>query len=126
MLVDNGFPPFLWGELMVTASCQCNRIPRSTLKIETPHKMLDCKDADLSHLRIIDGRAFVDIKDATKLGHTSWEIFRVWNLKSRLVVESRNAIFIETSPQEDFAATGTGSSIVSVQRQQPRPQLHFA
>lgn len=34
------------------------------------HKGLCGKDADLSHLIIIGARAFVHVKDATKLGHT--------------------------------------------------------
>ena len=58
---------------MITASYLCNRIPPSALKMETPYKMLNGKDADLSHLGIIGARAFVDIKDTYKLGHTSWE-----------------------------------------------------
>ena len=64
--------------------------------METPYKMLYRKDADLSHLRIVGTRAFVNIKDANKLGHTSWEemvcwfsqsesnSFRIWNPKRRV------------------------------------------
>ena len=40
VLVDSGLPPFLWGELMMTASHLCNRIPHSALKMETPQNML--------------------------------------------------------------------------------------
>ena len=58
---------------MMTASYLCNRIPHSAPEMETPYKMLYGKDADRSHLRIIGARAFVHIKDANKLGHTSWE-----------------------------------------------------
>ena len=57
---------------MMTASYLCNRIPHSALKMETPHKMLYVKDANLSRLIIIGARALVHIKDATKLSHTSW------------------------------------------------------
>ena len=70
MLVDSGLPHFLWRELMMTASYLCNRIPHSALKLETPYKMLYGKDADLSHFRIMEARAFVHTKDTNKLGHT--------------------------------------------------------
>ena len=110
MRVDSGLPPFLWGELMVAASYICNRIPYAALNMETPYKNLYGKDADLSHLKIIGARASVHIKNPNKLGHTSWEgivcgfsetesnSHRIWNPKTRRVVENRNVVFIETSP----------------------------
>ena len=110
MLVDSRFPPFLLGELVMRASYLCNRIPHSALKMKTPYKILYGKDADLPHLRIIGARAFVHIKDANKLGHTSGEgmmcgfsqnesnSFCIWNPKTRRVLESRNVVFIETQP----------------------------
>ena len=69
--------------------------------------MLYGKDADLSPLIIIMARTFLHIKDANKLGHTSWEgmvcrfsrdesnSFRIWNPKTRRVVESRNFVIIK-------------------------------
>ena len=78
--------------------------------METPYKVLYGREADLSHLKIIGSRAFVHINDSTKLGHTSWEgmvcsfsenesnSYRVWNPKTRRVVEARNVVFIETPP----------------------------
>ena len=78
--------------------------------MEAQHDMLYGKEADLSHLRIIGTTAFVHVKDATKLGHTSSEgmvcgfsqneskSFRIWNPKTHRVVESRNVVFIETPP----------------------------
>ena len=110
LLVDSGLPPNLWGELMLTTTYLCNRVPHSALKMETPYKVLYGKKADLSHLKIIGSRAFVHIKDSTKLGHTSWEgmvcgfsenesnSYRVWNPMTRRVVEARNVVFIETPP----------------------------
>ena len=41
--------------------------------MKTPHKMLYGKGIDLSHLRIIDAREFVDVEDVTTLDHASWE-----------------------------------------------------
>ena len=58
---------------MMTASYACNRISHSALKMKTEYKILYGEDADLSLLRIIGDRAFVYVKDAIKLGHTSWE-----------------------------------------------------
>ena len=110
LLVDNGLPPKLWGELMLTAAYLCNRMPHSGLDMETPFKRLYSQKANLSHLKIIDVRAFVHIKDAKKLEPKPWEgmlygfsedealFYRVWNPNSRRVVESRNATSIKTPP----------------------------
>ena len=76
--------------------------------METPFKRLYGKEVNLSHLKIIGSRAFVHIKDAKKLEPKSWKgmlcgfsedeplSYRVWNPKTRRVVESRNVTFIET------------------------------
>ena len=73
-------------------------------------KRLYDKGADLSHLKIMGARACVQIKDVKKLETKSSEgmlcgfsekealSYRIWNLKTRKVVESRNVIFIETPP----------------------------
>ena len=108
MRVDSGLPQFLWGELIMAASYIFNRIPHSALNMETPYKKLYGKDTYLSQLKIIGARAFVHIKNPNKLGHTSWEgmvygfsetesnSYRIWNPKTRRVVESRNAVLIKT------------------------------
>ena len=110
MRVDSGLPPFLWGGLMMAASHICNRNPHSALNMETPYKKLHGKDTNLSHLKTIDARAFVRIKNPNKLDHPSWEgmvcgfsetesnSYRIWNPKTRRVVKSRNVVFIETPP----------------------------
>ena len=66
------------------------------------------KEANLLHLKIICARAFVYIKDAKKMEPKSREgmlcgfsenealSYRVWNPKTRRVVESKNVTFIET------------------------------
>ena len=64
LLVDDGLPPKLWGELMLTAAYLYNRMPHSGLDMETPFKRLYGKEAKLSHLKIIGARAFVHIKNA--------------------------------------------------------------
>ena len=72
-LVDSELPLKLWGELMLTAAYLCNRMPHSGLDMETPFKRLYGKEANMSHLKTIDARAFVHIKDAKKLELKSWE-----------------------------------------------------
>ena len=108
MLVDNGLPTVRSGELQMMACAIASRIRRSRWK-----HLVTCfgaKDADISHLRNFGARAFVYIKDVNKLGHTSWEgrvrgfsqnesnSFRIWNPKTRPVVETRSVVFIETQP----------------------------
>ena len=125
----------------MTASYICNRIPHSALNMETPHKKLYRKDADLSHLKIIGARVFVHIENPNKLGHTSWEgmvcgfsetennSYRIWNPKTRRVVESRNVVFIETPAsrgQAALAATRSRVTVVRFQRRHARRQLRLA
>ena len=52
VLVNSGFPPKLWGKLMLTAAYLCNRMPHFGLDMETPFKRLYGKEANLSHLKI--------------------------------------------------------------------------
>ena len=78
--------------------------------METPYKTVYGKNAGLSHLKIIDARAFVHIKSPIKLGNTSWEgmvcglretesnSYRICNPKRCRVLESRNVVFIEILP----------------------------
>ena len=110
LLVDSGHTPKMWGELILTVTYLCNRMPHSGLDMETTLKHLYGKEANLSHLKIIGGGAFVHIKDAEKLEPKSWEAmlcgfgeketisYRIWNPKIYKAVESRNITFIETPP----------------------------
>ena len=86
-----------------------NRTPHKALKMETPFKMIHGEEADLSHLRVIEAKTFVHIKDSRNLDAAAWErkvcgyseeskYNRVWNPKIHRVVESRNVTFIETPP----------------------------
>ena len=108
MRVDSGLLQFLWGELMMTVSCICNRIPHSALNVETPYNNLYGKDDDLSHLKIIGARAFVHIKKKQGRPHAverrgvrlqrDREQLLPHLEKTRCVVESRNVAFIEKPP----------------------------
>ena len=110
MRVDNRLPPFLWGELIIVASYRCNRIRYSALDMETAYEKFYGKDADPFHLKIVGASALVHIKNTNKLGRTSWggmvcgfgktesNFYQIWDPKTRRVVESRNVVFIETSP----------------------------
>ena len=141
--VDSGLPSFLWGELMMAASYICNRIPHSALNMETPYKKLYGKDADLSHLKILGVRAFIHIKNPKKLGHMSWQrmvcgfsetesnSYRIWNPKTRRVVESRNFVHRNTTKsasrgQQALAATRSRVTVVRFQRRHARRQLRLA
>ena len=84
-----------------------NRTQHEALKMEKPFKMLHREEVDLAHLCVIGARTFLHIKDSRKLDATAWEgrvcsyskeskSYRVWNPKTRRVVESKNVTFIET------------------------------
>ena len=108
LLSDSGLPPFLWGELFLTASYLSNRAPHEALGNKTPFQALYGTSAHLGHLRTIGARAFVHIETFTKeLDARAWErrlvgystdstIFRVHHPETRKVRESRNVVFIET------------------------------
>ncbi|CAM9993083.1 unnamed protein product, partial [Sphacelaria rigidula] len=59
LLRDGDFPPFMWGELMLTAAYLANRSPHSMLGGATPYSRMYIKTPDLSRLRVIGARAFV-------------------------------------------------------------------
>ena len=58
---------------MLTAAYLCTRMQHSGLNMEIPFKRLYGKEDDLSHLKVIDARAFVRIKGAKKLESKVWE-----------------------------------------------------
>ena len=83
------------------------RTQHKALKMETPFKMLRREEVELSHLRVIGARTFVHIKDSRKLDAAACEgkvcsyneerkSYRVYNPKTRRVVESKNVTVIET------------------------------
>ena len=108
LLSDSGLPPFLSGELFLTASYLSNRAPHAALGNKTSFQALYGKPAHLGHLRAIGARAFVHIETFTKkLDARAWEgrlvgystdstSFRVYHPETRKVRESRNVVFIET------------------------------
>ena len=110
MLADSTLPGLLWGELMHTAVYLSNRTPLAALHNGTPYKALYGKDAHVGHLRVVGARAFVHEETHTKkLESRAWEgrlvgysldskFYRLYNTQTRRVRESRNVIFIETTP----------------------------
>ena len=108
MLRDGDFPPFMWGELMLTAAYLANRSPHSALGGDTPYSRMYNKTPDLSRLRVIGARAFVHHERyKKKLEDRAFEgklcefgldsqTYRVYNPSNGTVVESRNVTFIET------------------------------
>ena len=106
-LTDSGFPSSTRGELLKVAANFKNRTSHKALTMETPFKMLYGEEADLSHLHVIGARTFVHIKGPRKLDTAAWEAkvcsyseesksYRLWNPKTRRVVENRDVTFIET------------------------------
>ena len=66
LMKDGDFPPFMWGELMFTATYLANRSPHSTLGGATPYSKMHNLEPDLSGLRAIGARAFVHGETYTK------------------------------------------------------------
>ena len=73
MVADRGFPSSMWGELFRPAANFKKKTPKKVLKRETPFKMLHGEETDLLHLRVIEVRTFVHIKDSWKLDAADWE-----------------------------------------------------
>ena len=108
LMKDGDFPPFMWGELMFTATYLANRSPHSTLEGATPYSKMHNLEPDLTGLRAIGARAFVHRETYTKkpedrafegklcgYSHNS-KAYRIYNPAKGTVVESRNVTFLET------------------------------
>ena len=107
LMKDGDFPPFMWGELMFTATYLANRTPHSTLEGATPYSKMHNLEPDLTGLRAIGARAFVHRETYTKkledrafegklcgYSHNS-KAYRIYNPAKGTVVESRNVTFLE-------------------------------
>ena len=66
LMKDGNFPPSLWGELIFTAAYLSYRSPHSALGGAMPYFRMHNKEADLSGLRAIGGRAFVHHETYTR------------------------------------------------------------
>ena len=108
LMKDGDFPPFMWRELMFTATYLANRSPHSTLEGATPYSKMHNLEPDLTGLRAIGARAFVHGETYTKkledsafegklcgYSHNS-KAYRIYNPAKGTVVESRNVTFLET------------------------------
>lgn len=108
LLQGANLPKWLWGEVCCTAVYIVNRLPHSALKFDTPYFRMFGEQASLSHLRVIGARTFVHHEThRSKLEDKAWEgqlvgyskdsrAYRIYNSRTRRVVESRNVTFIET------------------------------
>ena len=108
MLADSELPMFLWGELMLTAAYVGSTAPHSAVNMQSPYKMLKGTEPDLRILCVIGARAFVHIERCTQklalkavegrlVGYSSnSKSYRVYDPVPQCIMESRNAIFIET------------------------------
>ena len=108
LMKDGDFPPFMWGELMFTATYLANRSPHSTLEGATPCSKMHNLEPDLTGLRAIGARAFVHREIYTKkledrafegklcgYSHNS-KAYCIYNPAKGTAVESRNVTFLET------------------------------
>ena len=108
LMKDGDFPPFMWVELMFTATYLANKSPHSTLEGATPYSEMHNLEPDLTGLRAIGARAFVHRETYTKkledrafegklcgYSHNS-KAYRIYNPAKGTVVESRNVTFLET------------------------------
>ena len=92
---------FLWGEICETTYI-INRSPHRALGGKSPYSKLYSRNLDLSSLRIIGARAFVQKETHVhKLEHKAWEglMIGIYNPPTRKITESRNVTFIETLPK---------------------------
>ena len=105
---------------MQTAVYLSNRVPHAALGNITPYRALYDNDADLGHLRAIGARAFVHVETHTRkldpkackgrlCGYSmDSKSFRIYNPAKGNARESRNVIFIETSPTLPGPAPASG------------------
>ena len=73
MLADSGFPSSILGGLFMAAAYLKNMNAHTALKRETSFEMLHGKEADLSHLRVLEIRTYVHRKDSRNLDFAAWE-----------------------------------------------------
>lgn len=110
MILDSSMPPFLWAEAIATAAYLKNRQPHKALSGRiTPHEALFKEKPEIAHLKPFGSTCYVHIptekrKQGDKfkpravkcqiVGYTkSSGIYRVYDLKSKQLYETRNLSF---------------------------------
>jgi hypothetical protein len=116
-------PEILWPEILTCAAYLLNRSPTKSLNWETPMGYLERLSGNqdsqpsLNHLVPYGCRAYSFIKKQPKLdrleprahigylvGYVSTNVFRIWILSQKTVVETRDVVFDITKrydPQDD-------------------------
>ncbi|CAL1369869.1 unnamed protein product [Linum trigynum] len=115
MLMNASAPNNLWGEALLTACHVHNRIPSKKLR-ESPYELWKGRKPNLSYLRVWGCLAFYRVSDPkrTKLGPRALKgvflgyaenskAYRVLDLESNVVVESRDVEFFENKFRRDSA-----------------------
>ena len=113
MLINVRLPTNLWGEALLTACYLHNRIPSRKSKV-SPYELWKNRKPNLSYLRVWGCLAFYRVPDPkrVKLGPRALKgilvgyaenskAYRILDLSSNVIVESRDVDFIENKFQSD-------------------------
>ena len=109
MLDDSKLPKIFWGEAAATAVYVLNRSFTSILKDKTPYEALMGSKPIVSHLRVFGSKCWFKVVDQKRkklddkaeegifLGYISDSIYRVYSIKTREVIRTREIVVEETS-----------------------------
>ena len=123
MLSHAKLPKSYWAEAMLTAVYLINRSPSVPLDGDVPQRAWTGKEVSYKHLRVFGCLAYVHIardqrskldsktKPCIFLGYSEDEFgYRLWDLKDKKVVRSRDVVFMEDKTIEDWKQPGVSSS----------------
>ena len=114
--IHSGLPQNLWPELVRAAVYLLNRTPTKKLNWKTPYEQYNGIKPDISNLKIVGCRAYVNIPRQNRLaseklaerawigylvGFESLNIWRIWHPTSRQVVRVRDVVFQEDRVFDD-------------------------
>ncbi|KAE8733040.1 Detected protein of unknown function [Hibiscus syriacus] len=112
MLRDAGLEKSFWAEIVNTACYLVNRAPSTAIELKTPMEMWTGKPADYSNLHIFGSIVYVmyNSQEISKLDPKSRKCkflgyadgvkgYRLWDLTARIVIISRDVIFVGDKSQ---------------------------
>lgn len=116
MLSDAGLEKRFWAEAVSTAVYLKNRAPTVAVKGKTPLEAWSGKRPNISHLRVFGSKAFAHVpkEKRRKLDPKSIQCimlgyckeskgYRLWDVKSKRLLKSRDVVFQETAPLTEAA-----------------------
>ncbi|GKV38830.1 hypothetical protein SLEP1_g46695 [Rubroshorea leprosula] len=114
MLSHAKLPKSFWGEALKTTVYLIIRSPSVFLNGDVPEKIWASKEVSYNHLRVFGCRAYVHVpkeerakldaktKQCVFLGYGDEEYgYRLWDLKNRKLMRTRDVVFIENEMVED-------------------------